>query len=201
MKLFLRTSICLLLFNCASYPVKNNFKNTTIQTQISNPYFSNADRDYVYKANIAVYDNTFGGIFIVKKLGDQQHRVVFTTEMGTKLFDFSFHKDAFKVNYILDDLNKKILINILKKDFKVLITEHITALNTYTLDQESIVRTKLNKKTYYYYKDEHLNQIVRASHRKEKVRFSFTEINDNIAKRITIKHYNIKLEINLKSIK
>ena len=201
MKLFLRISICLLVFNCASYPVKNNFKNTDIQTNyILNPYFSDSNHDYVYKANIEVYDNVFGGIFIVKKLGDQQHRIVFTTEMGNKLFDFSFDKETFKVNYILDDLNKKILINILKKDFKILITERVNALKTYTLEQQTITKSILNKKTYYYYKTESLEQIIRAGRRKEKVRFSFTEISDNFAKQIEIKHSNIKLKINLRSI-
>ena len=67
MKLFLRISLCLLVFGCASYPVKNNFQNVDVLSDIHNPYFANPSQDYVYKANIEVYDKTFGGIFIVKK--------------------------------------------------------------------------------------------------------------------------------------
>ncbi|MFD2822398.1 hypothetical protein ACFS5M_01875 [Lacinutrix iliipiscaria] len=201
MKLFLRISVCLLVFGCATYPSKNNFQNVDTLSAIQNPYFANPNQDYVYKATIEVYDHTFGGLLIIKKLEDQEHRIVFTTEMGNKLFDFSFNKKAFNVNYILDDLNKKILINILKKDFRVLITENLTPKKAYTFNNEVVKKTVLDKKTYYYFESPELSKIIRANNGKEKVRFLFTEINDNIAQRIEINHSNIKLKINLKSIK
>ena len=76
------------------------------------------------EANINAFDNNFGGIFIVKKLGPKHHRIVFTTELGNKIFDFTFKEDSFKVNQILKELDKKLLINILKSDFKTLIMEN-----------------------------------------------------------------------------
>lgn len=200
MKQLLHISICLFMFGCASYPVKNNFETVAKSNNIQNPYFANPDQDYVYKANIEIYDNMFGGIFIVKKLGEQNHRIVFTTEMGNKLFDFSFNKDHFKVNFILEDLNKKILINILKRDFKVLITENLNAIESYASDGQTITKSNLDKKTYYYFTGENISKIIRANNRKEKVRFLFSEISDNIAQQIQIIHSNIKLNINLKSI-
>lgn len=193
-------SICFLVVGCASYPKKNNFESVATSSNIVNSYFANEKQDYIYKANIEVYDNSFGGIFIVKKLGEQQHRIVFTTEMGNKLFDFSFNKDDFKVNFILEDLDKKILINILRKDFKVLITENLTTKEAYSLGEESVKKTSLDKKTYYYFENPLISKIIRTNSRKEKVRFLFTEINDNIAEHIEIRHSNIKLKINLKSI-
>ena len=200
MNRFLLISVCSVILGCGSYPKKNNFQKTEVLSQISNPYFANPNQDYVYKANIDVFDKTFGGIFIVKKTGNQQHRIVFTTEMGNKLFDFSFDKNSFKVNYILDDLNKNILINILKKDFKVLITENLNASETYKLNSETIKKTTLDKKTYYYFEAPEIQKIVRTKNGNEKVRFLFTEISDNIAQQIQIIHSNIKLKITLKSI-
>lgn len=197
---YLLISVCFFCFGCASFSKKNNFNPVITTSNISNPYFANTSLDYIYKANIEVYDNTFGGIFIVKKLGEQQHRIVFTTEMGNKLFDFSFNKDQFKVNYILEDLDKKILINILKKDFKVLITENLKTEETYSFHSETIKKTKLSNKTYYYFETPELSQVIRANNQKEKVRFLFTKINDNIAQHIEIIHSNIKLKISLKSI-
>lgn len=200
MKPFLLISICIITLSCGSYPKKNNFKLTDHVEAIVNPYFSDTNQDYVYKANIDVYNHHFGGIFIVKKTGDQQHRVVFTTEMGNKLLDFSFHKDDFKVNYILDELNKKILINILKHDFKVLITENLTSKQSYIFNDETIKESSLNNKMYYYFENPEIYKIARTKHGKEKVRFLFTEINDNIAGQIDIIHLNIKLKITLKSL-
>ena len=88
---YLLSSIVLILFiSCASYPKKNGFKASEGQN-FENPYFSDASKDYIYKANIEAFGNFFGGIFIVKKLGEDHHRIAFTTEMGNKIFDFTFN--------------------------------------------------------------------------------------------------------------
>ena len=197
---YLLISLCFLCFGCASFSKKNNFIDVATTSNVYNPYFANPNQDYIYKANIEVYDNTFGGIFIVKKIAEQHHRIVFTTEMGNKLFDFTFNKDNFTVNYILDDFNKKILINILKKDFKILITEKPEIKNTYKGNNQTIFETNIQGKKYYYFKKDNLTQIIRANRSKEKVQFLFTDINKNIAKQIEIIHSNIKLKIHLKSI-
>lgn len=198
---YLLSSFCLFFLACGSYPKKQHFQiEEASQKSIYNPYFSNETKDYVYKANISVYGNNFSGIFIVKKLGEANHRIVFTTEMGNKIFDFSFIAETFKVNFIIDAMDKAILINILKKDFKVLIEEELPVVKTYS-DQDTLVyETKLDKKTYYYFKTEQLDKIVRIGNGKEKVAFLFSEISDTIANQIKIEHSNIKLDINLKSI-
>lgn len=197
---FLVISLCFCLTACASYPKKNNFQKLDTQGTISNPYFSNLNQDYIYKANIEVYNRSLGGLFVVKKIGDQHHRIGFTTEMGQTLLDVTFYKDDFKVNYIVDELNKKMLIAILKTDFKVLITENLLATDIYSFENQIIKKAILDNKTYYYSEDTKTLKIIRANKRKEKVRFLFSEISDNIAQQIEINHSNIKLKINLKSI-
>ena len=198
---YLLLSLCLLCFACRSYPKKHNLQPEKASNEAAqNPYFSDISKDYVYKANIDVYKKSFSGIFIVKKLGDENHRMVFTTEMGNKIFDFSFSDNDFKVNFILEELDKKILINILKNDFKVLIEEQPLVNKTFTSDQKTIFETTLNNKTYYYINSSQLDEIIRVKNGKEKVVFLFLEINNNIANKIKIVHKNIKLKIHLKSI-
>ncbi|MGB1307262.1 MAG: hypothetical protein ACPG6B_00025 [Oceanihabitans sp.] len=198
MKQFLSISLLLLLCSCASYPVKNKFRKTNNVEVLHNPYFSNLKKDYVYKANIEVYGNTFGGLLIIKKTGAQKHRIAFTTEMGNKLFDFSFHKNNFKVNYIIEKLNKKMLINILEKDFKILITESPKIIDTFNSNNLTIFETSLYNT--YYYKTNTLFKIVKTNGRKEKTKFLFRKISNNFAEDIQIIHSNIKLKINLKAI-
>ena len=198
---YLLISFCLFLFACGSYSKKHNFKIEDVSnSSFQNVYFSDETKDYVYKANIDVYDNNFSGIFIVKKIGESNHRMVFTTEMGNKIFDFSFIDDNFKVNFIIEDLDKAILINILKKDFKVLVQENLAVIESYALEDTLIYETTLWNKTHFYFKTEQLEKIVRVNNSKEKVVFLFSEINDTIANRIKILHSNIKLNINLKLI-
>ena len=199
---YLLISICFCLVGCASYTKKHGFKEIeTIDKVVYNPYFSDASKDYVYKAKIEFYNKTFGGIFIVKKIAEANHRVVFTTEMGSKIFDFSFHNDDFKVNYILEEMDKKILLNILEKDFRVLVREHGNILNKSVKENRTLLETEIvNKKYFYAFKNDQLNSISRVKMGKEKVQFIFSDISAITAKNIQILHHNIKLTIKLKSI-
>jgi len=198
---YLLSSLCLLFVACGSYSKKQNLQIEKASTRsIQNLYFSDTSKDYVYKANIAIYDNDFSGIFIVKKIGEANHRIVFTTEMGNKIFDFSFINDTFKVNFILEDMDKAILINILKHDFKALIQEEIPVVTSYSLQDTLVYETTILNKKHFYFKTQQLDKIIRVGNGKEKVTFLFSEINDTIANQIRILHSNIKLNINLKSI-
>jgi hypothetical protein len=168
----------------------------------NNPYFSNPTKDYVYKANIKVYDNVFSGIFIVKKIKKSQHRVVFTTEMGAKIFDFTFTGNDFKVNHIVENLDKKILLNILEKDFRVLVLEKQPVLDSFSDGKTTLLETEIIGNTYFYaFSDsKKLDSIIRTNKRKSKVSIIFSTNNMASAKNIQILHHNIKLKIILKAI-
>ncbi len=198
---YLIISLSVLLVACGSYPKKQKLQATALNTQkISNIYFADKSNDYVYKANIDIYNNTFGGLLIIKKINDDEHRIAFTTEMGNKIFDFSFIGDLFKVNFIIDDLDKAILINILRNDFKVLIQESLDIIQAYKLEAQDIYEVEIGNKSYYYFVNDSINKIIKVGNGKEKVRFLFSEINNTIATRIEIIHSNIDLSIKLKSI-
>ncbi len=200
---FLPISIFLLVFvGCASYPKKQNFEKTISERlEILNPYFSDSAKDFVYKADIKVLKNSFSGIFIVKKLGDEHHRIVFTTEMGNKLFDFEFLQKNLKINHILPEMDKKVLKNVLKRDFLALITQKPILLRSFSKDNYTIIESELlDKRHYYYVANKKLKKIVRTANGKEKVTFLFSGINDNIASEIKIVHHNVKLEIALKAL-
>lgn len=198
---YLLISWCFLIVSCGSFSKRQQLTEQNTSTEIIiNPYFSDASQDYVYKASIQVYNNNFGGLLIVKKIEDGNHRVVFTTEMGAKLFDFTITETDFKVNYILDELDKKLLINLLKTDFKALVQEQSVVSKSFTKDNYQIHQTSILGKKHFYYVSEQLDQIIRTGYRKEKVHFFFTDISNNIVKNVSIAHSNIKLTINLKSI-
>lgn len=168
---------------------------------ITNPYFADTSKDYVYKADIDLYKRSFSGLFIVKKLGYDHHRLVFTTEMGNTIFDFSFEGKNFRINSILEDVDKKMIINILQKDFKILLQENAMVKNTYSSGDTVIFETAIDNEKYYYFtSDKQLRKIIFANNRKEKTAFIFSEINEGFAKKIQILHKNIKLSITLKAI-
>ncbi len=199
---YLPISLLLLAWACASYPERNNFQSIeTSSTSVTNPYFSNQEKDYVYKADIDLYKKTFSGILVLKKLGAQHHRIVFTTEMGNTIFDFSFKGNDFIVNHILADINKKMVINLLRKDFRTLVAENLSVLNTFTSQDGFISETEIDERVHYYHTiDGNLEKIVQTKNRKKKVSFIFSAVNEEVAKNIQILHHNIKLCIKLKAI-
>ena len=109
--------LAIVLVSCGSV-TKNYTPKKLDKTAYTVPYFAEPKTDYVYKTNITVYGHELSGIFIAKKINDTTHRVVFTTEFGNKLFDFEISEKTFKVNSIVSELDKKILINTLKELMK-----------------------------------------------------------------------------------
>ncbi len=172
--------------------------------EVENPYFSNAEIDYVYKAKIEVYGKNFGGILIIKKIAAESHRVVFTTEFGSKLFDFQFEDDTFTKNFVIEDLDKKFIINILKDDFKLLVNEKAKILEVYESENQRIYKTHNDERFNFYFINAgtgQLQKIVNTSKTKEKMEIDFISSDGKIADTIAIKHSNIKLTIDLEKFK
>ncbi|MBL4745640.1 MAG: hypothetical protein JKY08_04670 [Flavobacteriaceae bacterium] len=164
-----------------------------------NPYFSSHDIDYVYKARIEVFSSTLGGLLIIKKIEKNHHRVVFTTEFGTKLLDFEFKGATFKVNFIQQKMNKKMLIHLLRKDFELLISQFNPIHKMYLLEGNNVFLSKKEGKYRYYFtdKNERLTKISSGRKRREQVIILFDKNSDNLAEEIQIKHKNFKLNIEL----
>jgi hypothetical protein len=96
-----------LFISCKSYQVQDAVSVDNSLQFVQNQYFSDVSLDYVYKTHIEIYGNKMGGIFIAKRINDSIHRMVLTTDFGNKLLDFEISENSFKVNFIIDNLDKK----------------------------------------------------------------------------------------------
>ena len=205
--LYLRIScfFLLVLTSCGSNKVLKDSKPTSLdKASFEVPYFSNPNIDYVYKANITVYGNELTGIFIAKKINETTHRVVFTTEFGNNLLDFEISQTDFKVNSIVDELNKKMLIKTLIKDFRLVLQSHYVTKDQFENRLNNVYVTKDGSMLNYLFvfkSDNSLNKIVHASKRKEKITLFFASENNIFASRIVIKHKSIPLKIELNYFK
>ena len=202
-RFLLISGIAVFLFSCKSYQISNTVKKENNITTFRNLYFSNPETDYVYKAHIEVYGNELGGIFVAKKMNDSIHRVVFTTEFGNKLLDFELSENDCKVNYILDELNRKMIINTLRDDFRILLKENHQISESYENQNFEIYKEISDNRFNYFFADKTNNRLVKlinTSKSKEKVIFEFESKNSIFAEIITINHQNIKLKIVLNQI-
>ena len=189
-----------LFISCKSYQVKDAVSVDNSLQFFQNQYFSDASLDYVYKTHIEIYGNKMGGIFIAKRINDTIHRMVLTTDFGNKLLDFEVSENSFKVNFIIDNLDKKIIINTLRDDFRTLLQVNSKVFKTYKRNNEVIYQTENNA---YYYFDEvsrNLTKIIKTNKRKEKVVFTFDSKKTTFVENINIQHYNIKLKIDFNQI-
>ncbi|SHG81796.1 hypothetical protein SAMN05443549_10730 [Flavobacterium fluvii] len=191
----------LILSSCSSLDVVKGYNPIALEkTAFEVSYFSSTEMDYVYKANITIYGNELSGIFIAKKINDSTHRVVFTTEFGNKLLDFEISETDFKVNSIVDELDRKVLINTLRTDFRLLLKNSYRIKQQYDNSKSKVYLTEDAKTNNYLFiskADNKLDKIVNASKRKERINLFFTSENNIFATKIIIQHYNIKLRIEL----
>lgn len=189
-----------LFISCKSYQVHDAVSVDNSLQFFQNQYFSDVSLDYVYKTHIEIYGNKMGGIFIAKRINDSIHRMVLTTDFGNKLLDFEISENSFKVNFIIDNLDKKIIINKLRDDFRTLLQVNSKVFKTYKRNNEVIYQTENNA---YYYFDEvsrNLTKIIKTNKRKEKVVFTFNSKKTTFAENINIQLYNIKLKIDFNQI-
>ena len=84
------------------------------------------DTTVIYKTGVNAYGHYLSGLLIIKSFPDENYRILFTTEMGVKLFDFEFKGDEFVVHHCIDKLNRKPVLNLLKKDFALMLARHIS---------------------------------------------------------------------------
>lgn len=191
--------LVLILSSCSSLNVVKGYNPVALETTTFEvPYFSNPEMDYVYKANITIYGNELSGIFIAKKINDTTHRVVFTTEFGNKLLDFEISEKDFKVNSIVEELDRKILINTLKNDFRLLLKNSYVVKQQFDNEESKVYLIENDKTNNYLFilkADNRLNKIVNTTKRKERINLFFTSENNIFATKIVIQHYNIKLRI------
>lgn len=200
MRYLISTLLIVVLTSC-SLKTTEGLRSTQItQTTVTNPYFSNTGQDYVYKAKLDIYGNYFGGILIIKKTGIDSHRVVFTTEFGNKLFDFLFEGDTFTKNFVIEDLDRKLIINTLRQDFQIMLNESAEVMAQWQ-DNESDVFQTADGNRFNFYKvtseEGVLIEIVHTSSVKEKIQFLFVSEENQTANSIQINHQNIKLNIAL----
>jgi hypothetical protein len=193
------TSIFFIVSSCAVNPIEKDLNLVEFnKSKIVGSYFSNNSIDYVYKTNISLYSNELSGILIIKKINNSTHRVVFTTEFGNKLFDFEISESDFKINSIVDELNRTIVINTLKNDFKFLLKSDFNFSEKFSNSEFIVFKTK-EQSNYIYaffsHNENKLTKIVNTSKRKVKFMIEYTSKNNIFADEIVLTHKNINLKI------
>src|ERR1035437_4022081 len=114
MRYLLLTSLFFLLLACGKSPYRSLQASTANSACLNK--FKPAISSILYNTHVNVIGKHLSGLMIIKRMRDSTIRVVFSSEMGVKFFDFEYSGIGFKVVYCMEQLNKKVVINQLKKD-------------------------------------------------------------------------------------
>jgi len=125
MKNSLFVSVILILIYACS-PAKNTIGVDPLSGNSPSPCFAGTFEKALYKASLDIKKQHMGGFLLIKKISDSVHRIVFANEIGMTLFDLGFHSNQFKVYFVFEPLNKKILLRLFEKDFRQLIFDDKT---------------------------------------------------------------------------
>ena len=196
---FLYSGLFFLLISCKTYQLKEVKPVINSKDTVENLYFSSHE-DYVYKCQMDIYKNHVSGILIIKKISETTHRVVLTSDFGNKMIDFEISENDFKLNYVLADLNKKMVINFLKNDFRELLRQNYPVAQTFENELSIVYDSKMGKKNYYlsFNKENSLlTNIIYTQNKKEKINFSFEAKKPTFAEMINLEHKDFKITIKL----
>jgi hypothetical protein len=137
---------------------------------------------------------------------DSSTRIVFSTELGVKFFDFEFRESGeFKVIDILKKLNRKPVISALRQDFEMLLMQERGKIPERILGNGEYLYHGYSKgkKQAWYLTDKSCQNLVGAelsSKRKPLVRLNYFYQGSGKPDSIQIRHLNFSFTIALKKL-
>lgn len=161
----------------------------------------------LYNTKVDVVGKHLSGLLLLKAMPDSSTRLLFSNEMGFKYFDFEFSAaGVFKVYYILPQMDKKAVLTTLRKDFELLLMQHLNMQQAFVLKKDGLFyygfpETKGNN---YYITDSTCRQLIRlerASRRKPVVIAEMRNYADGMPDTIGISHTTFNFTIGLKKLK
>lgn len=160
----------------------------------------------LYNTQVNVVGKHLSGLLLIKTMPDSSIRMVFSNEMGFKFFDFGFSRAGeFKVYAIIKQMNKKAVVETLRKDFEMVMMRNLSS-------GDGQIK-KANGQTYFLFRDgketnsyitgdgcKELLRIEKASGRKIKVQAIMQNYLNGVPDSIGITHKNFNFNIGLKRL-
>lgn len=122
LKIFLLFNLIFSLFQgCTSWNTAlNNEKFRSWEEVKTLAPLSKIEEVKIYEAKMNFFNNELDGLLIVKKQGENHLRIAFTSKIGPRFFDIELKNGAFIKHYVMDYMDKNMLMGTLENDFKLL---------------------------------------------------------------------------------
>ncbi len=182
---------------------------TTDEKVISFPsILAKGDSIRLFDLRIKFKEQKFSGLAVIKRSEKManQYQISGTSKMGGKLFDLKFHKDKMEVGFIIEPLNKKMLLKLLESDFKMLLSDFKMPekLKCSQKGEQEIFRFKHNRSKYYYNREiesKQTNKIFKKAGYFGQTCLEFKKYDNSFPKQIIFDHTGINLSLELNYLK
>lgn len=198
--------LILLIISSCSNPYKNLTSSRLSESEIKEiPYaLPYSEKALIYKADISFYKNDIGGLLIIKKTNDNIYRIALTTQFGLKIFDFELDHGNLNVEYCVEYLNKKVILNTFQNDFNLLLMQNqFETANLFQNQNQQIWQFRERNISYNYIENttsQNIENIHLSKRNSEKISVGLYSYVGEIPKEIKLEHHNIKLTMHLKLI-
>lgn len=200
MRLFLSISLfAFLLSSCSHYKLQGAIVKEDKTYTV--PYFTELGGEHIFNARIEAFGNDIGGMCVVKTLGNNHQRVALLSDFGNTLMDFEFKNQEILVHYVMEDLNKKIIINQLKKYFQLLLNSEYLVSKSVEVEGGSIYQSKLKGKRVFLEldTDSQLIRLRQASAAKTKAQIDYSVEGGKLSA-MHFKSFGLPIEMKFKKI-
>ncbi|NOS55080.1 MAG: hypothetical protein HOP37_02365 [Cyclobacteriaceae bacterium] len=159
-----------------------------------------------FTTSVDVVGKHLSGLLLIKNQPDSSTRVVFTSEAGITFFDFEFTKNGtFAVKRIVSQLDKKPIIQTLRKDFELTLGIPFRGVTpeVWTMNTEKWYGVKQKNETSYFITDTECASLLRlelGSTRKKKTEVFIRGKDPHDPDSVQIKHYNFAMQIELRKL-
>jgi len=196
----------LLLSSCAySVYVQNDQQGVAGKACETVHFWFAGDSHNLFNTSVGIFKKGYSGLLVIKPETTGSYRIVLITEFGLKIFDMEFFPGGgFQLHYCMEAINKKYIINTLRKDFELLLKEKPSGSSSVLLKERKtgamVLREKEGGKRFYYYIDGKtgvVTGIMKATPLGKKAKAVFYGIAGNAPDSVILDHYNVNLNIKL----
>ena len=198
----------MLLFSACSPSLLKNFRKedpVTVNRNDFYPFYPAVDTTQLFNMQIDFRKNHLSGLLLIKSTQPDVYRIVFTTYFGMSVFDLEFDKGIFRINYCLEALNKKRVMQLFENDFRILLFQNpeINQTVSGSYRNKNASTLEINRVGNMYYLKDTKNETllaIEAPHFISSLSYDFSDYTDRFPSVIRIKHSRIGLKIQLDRI-
>ncbi len=200
----LSLAIVLFCLQGCSFGLLEGYRKTEQVSITPVSWFKTDTGHLLMNTTIDVLKNHFSGLMVIKSQAGGGYRVVFITEVGLKIFDMEFipgEKD--NVHYIMDAMNKKVLVKTLSADLKLLLIQPQDDEKPVVYENPAglkMAKYSHNRKRNYYEISSLTGKPVQAyqvSGTSKKVRIDYHSADGEQIDSVAIVHNRVNLRIDM----